>query len=200
MQRSTSGRLLAVVAGSCLLAVIAGCSGEGPSEPRPAPAATFTGAPSFFTTSDPGTQSLSTSITGPTKMTELNGQFITYRANVSGGTGPYFYDWWEQYCYTDINFCSVPYHKYSGVGLNSIEIFYPPEMSRMRYIVHVYDAQTYAYAGTANRTTVNMAAWNNDVSSGTTFSCDQGESVFPVRGFDNRYYRRDGCTGARVYP
>lgn len=157
----------------------------------------------YSTTLDPSAQSLSTSILGPSKayFREHEDGWYTFRATVSGGTGPYTYDWFQQYCYANnpdgtSGYCSNLHRIPGDPGLDSIEKFFPPEMGRMDFVVHVYDAQTYAHVGTARRLVTNFMT---DAPASSGFSCDIGEPFYPVKAFDGRYYRRNGCTGAREY-
>ena len=190
------------------MSLIAACS-QNDSPTGPAGGLAMPPGPSFnvttnsSTTEDASTQSLSTSILGPNKAyyRHYEDGWYSFRASVTGGTGPYTYDWFQQYCYKNnpdgtAGSCSSLYKFRSGVGLDSIRIFFPPEMGRIDYVVHVYDAQTYAHVGTARHLVHNFMT-STPPSSG--FSCDIGEPFWPVKGFDGRYYRRNGCTGAREY-
>jgi hypothetical protein len=192
------------------MSLIAACSQiDSPDPTGPAGGLAMPRGPSFnvtensSTTLDPSTESMGTSILGPSKayFRSTESGWYSFRATVSGGIGPYTYDWFQQYCYKangdgTAGHCSTLYKIRSGVGLDSIRIFFPPEMARIDFVVHVYDAQTYAHVGTA-RHLVNNFLTAAPPSSG--FSCDIGEPFWPVKAFNGEYYRRNGCTGAREW-
>jgi hypothetical protein len=116
---------------------------------------------------------------------------------VSGGLGPYQYDWFKEYCYADSGWCSDLYQTNSGIGLSSISVEYPGEMIKIRIVVHVYDAQSVPFAGAVERTTTNITGPQTYIAANGL--CEAPSTFYPVRDFDGKHYRRNGCTGIREY-
>lgn len=214
MLRTPARNLLALATSLAIMgaSLLAACSQiDSPNPTGPGGKLVVPKGPSFdvtanySSTEDPSAQSLGILMHGPSKayFRENENGWYTFRATVSGGTGPYTYDWFQQYCYKrnqdgTPGYCSV-LHRIPDVvqGLDSIEKYYPPEMGRMDFVVHVYDAQTYAHVGTARRIVTNFMT-STPPSSGFSCTIDEG-TFYPVKDFDNRDYRRNGCTGAREY-
>lgn len=193
---------LCVLFGASVFAGAVACSSEAPTSATAQRAITPTGGPNFFTSEDPSTKSLWTRVVGPTKITEAGD--VTYRAAVSGGVGPYRYDWHQQYCYPNST-CSESYLIRSTWEVDTIQVYFPSEMHRFRFIVHVRDSQAEPHAGVATRTTVNMI-YNE--SGGSEFSCNLEQDYYPIADWppnpehhpdSTTYYRRNGCTGEREY-
>lgn len=160
------------------------------------------------TAEDPNSQSLYTFINGPNKTwvhTDTSSGWYSYIADAGGGDGAYSYDWFQQYCYKTnpdgtAGYCSPMGLIRSGAGLDSIRIFFHPDVGRMDFVVQVYDTQTNRHVGTARRVVKNFMISSPPPSSG--FGCDLGEHYFPhpvVIEDVTRWYRRNGCTGAREY-
>lgn len=156
-------------------------------------------APARSTSYNAATQSLGVSIGGYPHVSAPG--TYTYWANVSGGTGPYTYDWFYSYCTNDTYECSdqMPLQ---NAGTDSVPVEIPDFVGKIHLIVHIYDSQGVPFAGSADYKVANLG--NPDGTGGSGFKCDLGENYYPVADFPDsqnvtHHYRRDGCTGARVY-
>jgi hypothetical protein len=173
----------------CGALTLAACGADAPSAPRD-----LTPDAPRLTAYDAATRTLGVSLSGPNKVTSQT--WITMKAYVSGGVGPYTYDWFQQYCYADISYCSPMSQIRYNTPDDSIFVEYPGEMRKMRFVVHVRDAQAVPFAGSESRIVINTT---QSTITDSGFSCDLGESYYPIVDFDGRHYRRNGCTGAREY-
>jgi hypothetical protein len=176
---------------------IAACQSDAPTSPRMksipvAPASTIY---------DPGSQTLGVAINGPSKSTAPG--TLTWRRIVSGGSGNYRFDWFQAYCYNDIEFCSELSLMQSGPD-TSFSVYYPENIGKMRIVLHVFDDQLEAFAGSSNRDVPNMVI--QTPYTNPNYTCDYGQGYYPVADIEpqfypdsTKYYRRNGCTGAREY-
>lgn len=197
LQQTPKRRLAqTAIAGFLGMISIASCQSDAPTSPAmrsvpPAPA---------LTVYDPASQTLSVAINGPNKSTAPG--TLTWRRIVSGGSGNYRFDWFQAYCYNDIELCSDLSLMQSGPD-TSFSVYYPANIGKMRIVLHVFDDQFDAFAGSSNRDVPNMVIQTPYTSP--TYTCDYGQGYYPtpdrVIGFPDstRYYRRNGCTGQREY-
>lgn len=195
--RTKTSTLRHIVIASVLSAISLGaCQSEAPTSPGvkqvPAgPAATVY---------DEASRTLGVSINGPNKATAPGN--LTWRRIVSGGAGNYRYDWWQAYCYNDIEYCSPLYLMQSGPD-TSFTVYYPSNIGKMEIALHVFDDQEVPFAGSASKDVVNMVV--QTPYTNPNYTCDYGQGYYPVSDWpapnpdDTRYYRRNGCTGAREY-
>jgi hypothetical protein len=70
-------------------------------------------------------------------------------------------------------------------------------MIKIRIVVHVYDAQSVPFAGAVERTTTNITGPQTYIAANGL--CEAPSTFYPVRDFDGKHYRRNGCTGIREY-
>jgi hypothetical protein len=178
---------------SIVALLVAACADSGVGPTRDASPTPLRQA--SFSTYDASTQTLGVAIGGPPHVDEPG--TYTYWANVSGGTGPYTYQWFYSYCQNDIYECSDQLPVPNGTG-NSVPVEIPEFVWKLHLVVHVYDSQTVPYAGEADLYVVNLS---NEGGAGSGYKCDLGENFYPVPNFSvpPRHYRRNGCTGAKVY-
>ncbi len=73
----------------------------------------------------------------------------------------------------------------------------PYFVGKLHLVVHVYDAQSNAYAGSADLRVANLS---NDGGGGSGFKCQLPNEFYPVHDLaTNKHYRRNGCTGVKEY-
>jgi hypothetical protein len=123
------------------------------------------------------------------------------------GPGQYHYDWFQEYCYGDggTPYCSDLLLVQSGAD-TSFTVWYPASIGKMRIVLHMYDNQQGPQdpdAASGEKTTIGIfpPSYTNP-----DFTCDLGEHYYPVADFEpaffpdsTKYYRRNGCTGAKEY-
>ncbi len=180
---------IATLAASFGLALAAGCVDSTPVSPRRAIGPATAGP--LKTIEDDGSQLLGVQIIGlgrvPINTMEL------YSASVQGGQGPYYYDWFQSDCPEDG--CSPLLPLGGGWGRDTISAFVNQFDFNIHLVVHVYDSQGVPFAGSYEKLIIPTIAPSGTPPS--DFSCDLGEHYYPIVDFDGKYYRRDGCTGAR---
>ena len=162
--------------------------------------------PPAFSVADPNTATLGVTVSGPNKYTERTTGYHTYRASVTGGVGPYYFDWYAEYCYT-LQDCYGPAWVGGGWGDSTHVENLILDYRTVRVYAHVYDSQApYAYAGQSNVRTINFSTATSD--GGIVWNCTIGGTYYPVLGsrYDDYgspmgdwHYRRNLCTGAREY-
>lgn len=179
-----------VALAAVVLAVsLAGCA-------EPAAPKLRSASPPRFTALDSSTKTLYVAIMGVNRV--YSEGYYTFKANVQGtSSSNLHYDWLQQYCYNDFEYCSDFALIQSSVGVDSISIEYPANIGKMRLALEVWDDQTAPWSGEATKTIIGPSPV---YYTNPTFGCQFEDTLYyPIKDFDGRYYRRDGCTGERVY-
>lgn len=176
-----------LLVGACTQELPTSRANEALSEVPPIPSASV---------SDPSTGTLGASISGYNKF--MSPGPITYTSGVSGGVGPYRYDWFVQRC--DWNGSCSPSLLYdSGNGMTSTSVYASADDMLIRVSLHVFDSQTYAFVGGASKQTINGVDGSADSGAGFDQSCELPSGFYPVLDYDTRHFRRNVCTGTREY-
>lgn len=141
-------------------------------------------------------------------------QTAQYTAQVSNGTGPYYYHWAIRYCqYYESNSYGEPgeecWTTYQGIldgqGLSTVTVDVWYEVTKFDLLLEVRETQTGYVTGVGGIEVYGPYHGRSffPPPSNSPFVCSRGFGWYPFEERDSegkvKYYRRNACSGAREY-
>lgn len=197
-------------------ALLAGCESpitqriSAPDESRKSCSPTYgcstgdDGGTTGGSTTDP---ELSFTFTGPNKV--LSAKTVSYKARPSAGTGPYYFYWLREPCYSSTS-CYAPKVLAQGWGTDSVALSITSDMLAIHVTVQIRDSGSPQLTTGETLTTLGPQAF---VSPAASKFCSGTPNMFPFADWHldskgdtigegpngEKYYARAGCGPGRIW-
>jgi hypothetical protein len=190
------------VGGTFGMVLLASCQSDSPSSPVSRP----TLGKAAFSLYDAPSRTLGVNLSAGGRYTGT--QYRTATATVTGGSGTYYYQWYQQACYASSQYGGEPpcgpqdLFGY-GWGSSSEPFAVYIDEAWKRITVQVWDDEQIPFSGVSAQILIGPPP----PSGGSPrFKCQLGDDDYPIHEWYQTpdslaysAYYRDGCTGARVY-